>query len=572
MSILMSESTRLAGPSDSLVIEPAFAYDVDSPWAAELPEMPEDPSFLRQARELAAEFAASPMAHARLAQAALGAGLLTEAHVASMRAFAASESSDKPDASAVMGSAQVLLAIGSLADAQIGLEKLPATVPQTLLLARIAVRTNRYADALNLLDGLHSREAADTRGWLFLELRRYTDAIHALREVMRDYGPSATALSNLGYAYAATGALPKAISVTRQAQELDPFSQRIAFNLVSYYRAAGNDDRALAEVRRLQGDQSTDLRLVFLEADIRAAGGDLEGAERALRRARTAQMWIDAELLERSELEANLAFIRWRLGRLDREAARAEIVNQLRRTEFKSLEIARMLFPFFRSSDEMDELNELLSSLVERHPDEPFHQLRVYLALRRGKFEEGMALALEWARETVFDPDAAGTAVFMLADIAGNYAEALEIGLPAVRRHPSSAPLVNNVAYTLALLGRYSEALRLLDDVGDSIHLTATRALVDYLRGDSESGRAGFARARELAERRAHTDDELPKLVDYHQIVAIFRAARRGALKGVDPATVHLPFPTEWSDDPSLVLMKAIADREGIRVDVAPNT
>jgi len=571
MSLLLSESTRLAGPVESLAIEPWFVSPASSPWAAELPEIPEEPSFLLQARDLVENSPNSATAHARLAQAAVAVGLPDEARESAARAGALASEPGRLDSAATLAAAQVLLAVGALADAKGLLEAMPVdNVSRSLLLARVAITESRFGDALSLLEGVETREACNTRGWILLETRRFAEAVHTLRGLIRNYGQSAVALTNLGYAYAAMGALAKAIAVTRQAQEIDPVSPSIALNLVSYYRAIGDAKRALDEIQEQQLRRPDDLRLVFVEADIRVEGEDVNGAERALRRARTARTWAEAPLMARAELEANLTFVRWLLGRSTRVAARDELATQLRRTEFESLEIARMLTPLFRDPDEMDELEELCDALAVRHPKVAFLNLRSHLAMRRGDLQSATDIALRWAEESVFDPHAAGTAVFLLADIRGDYDRALAIGFPAVRRHPSSAPLVNNVAYTLTLAGRYNEALRLIPtDPGANVHLIATRALVDYLRGDSDAGHAGFQRAREVAEAHANTDDELPDLVTYHEVVAMYRAARLGVLKGTDPNSVHLEFPVGWQTAPALILMKAIADREGIAVTAA---
>jgi hypothetical protein len=109
----------------------------------------------------------------------------------------------------------------------------------------------------------------------------------------------------------------------------------------------------------------------------------------------------------------------------------------------------------------------------------------------------------------------------LMTDLVGAYDEAAELGLTALRRSPGQLQLANNTAYALSLAGRTDEALRVLaglDDLSESVAVTATRALAEWAGGDPAKGIEGYRKARGLAEQRG--DLALAALVDLNAVIA----------------------------------------------------
>ena len=562
MSLLLAESNQLISPSDGLALEPlGLRADV---WPLELlfPAARTDPAFVVAAREIGERAPTSPAAAARLAQAELAAGNREAALGAARRA--AKLALDSKDAAVGLASVQVLAALGAGNEAGELLLSLPEGPGRSLLAARIALRSNDFERALECLQENDSAESHATRAWIAIERREFRDAIAYLRKALKSAGPNPNLLVNLGFAYAALGLLERAVKVTREARYLDPTSRLVGLNLVTYLRSLGRDDEVESEIRTLQELYPSDMGLVFAEADFRLWQNNPQSALKVLTRARTSELWINAELESRAELEANLAFVRWQLRKLTRVEAFDEVLAQLRRTEYNSLAIAEMLAAVSREPDEADVLDEALSALTDRHPGVVFHRMVVQRHVLRLEFEEATEAAVRWADDEIFNPASAGTAVYLLADVRGDFERAVEIGREALKRNPMAKQLGNNVAYALALAGRLDEARALLPAETHDVYIAATKALVALLSGDIEGGRGGYERARKLAVDRG--DEELAALVAYHAFLYQARALKEW--HAAEGRRLVLELPQDWMGDPHLVLIARIAIREGVPLSV----
>ncbi len=345
MTFVLADRERLAAANLSFEAFPPLGFAVDVRTADMTEDVPDQslaaPSFLTAARALADRHPESSAAIARLAQAEQAVGNSADAVTAALRVL---EQEQSPlDHAAAVAAVQVLLSADERSvDARL-LNRIPGDSDiKSVIAARLAVRRGSYDDALKSLESAASFEALSIKGWILLEKQRFTDAIAVLRQGLRT-GPNVGLLVNLGYAYAATGAREKAIRATLQARALDPANRLVGMNLFSFYRAGGDIGAAIAELQRLRTETPDDVGLHIAEADLRLAVGDLDGAEKVLRRARTSQLWATAEAVERAELETNLAFLQFRQGRLDRIAALELVASQLERIGYASLDIASML-------------------------------------------------------------------------------------------------------------------------------------------------------------------------------------------------------------------------------------
>lgn len=554
MSLMLTEHNRLATPVELVsMAPPAFTHTEILTQGFERP-YDGTPEFVLDAREFAERHPSSPAALVQLAQAELAGGDDQAATLAATGALAAlGRGHDDPIVFSVV---QVLLASGSVDDAERALGRLQQNELRSVLQARVAIQRHDVDAAADLLDDLDSPEALATRGWIEIERARFDRAIALLRKALSSSGPTVPVLTNLGYAYAALGARDKAIRVTKQARALAPEDEIIGFNLVSFFVAEGDLDAARDELKHLRSQHPTRLRFDIAEADLFLYAKQPERALRVLRRARTSTLWAIAEPDELAELEANLAFVEWRLGITTASKAADAILTQLRRTEFRNLEIARLLVPLVRRRNEAERVSAALSEMLTRRQEDELLFLSSQLAFVRGEFRRASELAQRWTRSERFNASAFAMAVYLLTDVDADLDSAINLGKQGLRVAGANEQLLNNVAYSLALAGRLAEARKLLRTPHeDSVYLTATEGLVEILSGNVDHGIELYDRASALAQRDESDDPSLPMLAQLNKTMALFRA---GVLRAAE-----LKLPEGWEEDPHLAVFALSAEREG---------
>lgn len=508
------------------------------------------PAFVRSARGLVDRHPTSAAALAKLSQAELAWDHAVEA-VAAARA-ALQQSQADPDLSVVVSSAVTLIASGEGAEAEKTLSLLDLDGPARVLFATAAADRHDFDLALERLADDESVEATSLRAWVFLCRGQHAAAVRTYREVLRKAGPSPATLTNLGVAHAALGELRRAILVTRQALTMRPSQLgRVGLNLSAYYLWAGDVERALDVLRGLREQRPHDIEPAFAEAGVHLAIRDSQAALRVLRKARTS-LWAYASEVQQAELTSNIVFVEWHLGRSSREKAAEIILRELTRIDFASLRIAGMVPTFLRHFSDVDQFRRLLAKLRLRHPEAGLQKFEVHLAMLERRFEDATTLATEWASQTPLDPDAATAATFLLADVRGDYDEAVRIGQETLRRLPAELRLANNVAYALALAGRPKEARHYIVDVDTPQHL-ATYALVQIASGRVEEGRADYERAAEMATRSG--DGELADLVRLNAALAL---AQFTGERSTDPTAA---IGADAEDSPVYALAQMMAAR-----------
>ncbi len=552
MSLALTERNRLATPVElSATPPPSFATPAFVHFEFVTEEG--DPAFVVAARAFAEAHRDSPAAVVQLAQAEQAIGANDAAIAAAQRALSLiGRHHDDP---VVFAALQVLLGCGRGDLAIKVLPRIENDEVRDLLRARLAIEEGRITEAAELLDHLKSPEALATQGWIQLELKNYPRAIRLFRQALLNDGSTAPVLMNLGYAYSAVGSLAKAIKVTKQAVALAPQDESIGFNLVSFYAAADDLDAARKELSRLREVHPTRLRFDLAEADLWVRAGNPSEAYKILRRARHSSLWAYAEAIELAELKANLAFVEWRLEKAPVADAAKAVLEQLERTEFRSLDIASMLPALLGNYQDAETVEKTYHALAQVHEEDRLLFLQTHLAIIRLEFERATELAVKWAETDIFNPHAAGVAVYLLADVSDGFDKALEIGNRALRVAGSTEELVNNFAYACALGGRLAAARALLrGQSDDSVFLTATEGLVEVLAGNAQRGMALYEKAHTLAENEKG-DRDLPTMVRLNQALALHRA-------GV--AEPDLQLPDGWENHPYWVLFKQAAERAGV--------
>jgi hypothetical protein len=242
------------------------------------------------------------------------------------------------------------------------------------------------------------------------------------------------------------------------------------------------------------------------------------------------------------------------------------VIGGLVSTEYRSVNLASLLPAFMGKVEDAEQLGELTAAIAAANPHADIDFLEVHLATLRCDFDDAVSRATAWARREIFNADAAGQAIYLLADVNEDYERALEIGLPALARVPASIQLRNNVAYALALSGRYDEARAVLPaSPTDSVFFEATAALIEMLSGNVKGGFAGYQRAHDLAVEQEKED--LARLVLMHWLLAVHRYVKQHDLSVDDLPSLALP--QDWDNDPQLILVREIARRVCAPLEIA---
>lgn len=552
MSLALVERSRLATPVElSTSPPPKFAApDFDVP---DLGTYDGTPAYVLAARRFAESHQGSAAAFVQVAQAEQTIHDNDAALAAAERALSLiPRQGDDP---LVFAALQVQLACGRRDLAVKALQRIKNNEVRDLLRARLAIESGRLGDAAQLLESLDSPDALAAQGWIELEFDRYDRAVHLYRRAIASGGVSPAVLANLGYAHGALGSRAKAIKVTRQARALAPKDEAFAFNLVCFYMADGDFEAARHELAQMRDAHPTRLRFDVAEADLYMQVNEPGEAYSILRRARQSALWAYAEPCELAELEANLAFVEWRLGKTSRESAAKTAIDQLHRNDCRSLDIACLLPALLSTAEDETQVEGLYDKLSALHGRDAMLFLETHLAILQYRFRDAAELAVEWASKEIFNSHAAGVAVYLLTDAMGDFDRAYQVGTRALRTSRATEELVNNVAYSFALGGRLTEARELLSEhrTGDSVYFHATEGLIEVLSGNTERGRALYHAAYKLAQMTR--DRDLPDMVSLNETLAMHRT-------GVEHPSLELP--SGWQRSPYWVLFKEAAERAGL--------
>lgn len=478
------------------------------------------PALVLQAQALAEAHPASPVALARLAQAAQSVGLQERAWSAARAAIAAAGPAPTGSARFAVHAAALVLAAGRTDDAAeaLTLDDLPGAA---VVRASLAVDAGDDQAALAALDNDHGPLALAMRGWLMLD-RDTARAVASLRAAAKAGLRSPDVLVNLGYGLARLGASKKAIAVTREATRLSPADLAAAYNLSVYLHRDHRDREALAELDRI-----ADLRHADPDLAMRRAWAHVHLAhdgDSALKHLRGAldRLRLVMSSSQRAEMEASVHYLNFRLGRRSLTSTRQALWQRLQPSG-PSYEVVRMLASLLTEPDDVPGLERLLAEAG--HALRPGQLLvhRARLAVLEGRFDDAVALALEAVQTDTEDPDALGYAVYLVGEGAGRYARAVELydGFGGASPEPA---LANNVALSLALTGDAARAARVIAAAGGAEALPfygATAALVALAQGQVRKGLAGYAEV--VRRMRDDGDLELADLVDWRRRLAMLQ-------------------------------------------------
>lgn len=538
----------LAAPNEASLVEPFVLRAVEDLEETPEPRFRPDPAVVLQAEALAQANPKAATAHTRYAQALLNADAFDEARMAAKRGLELSAESG--DMSAAIAAVRVLLALGDHSTAEKLLDQIKLPDVASFVRAELAVAAGNFELALARLGERQDAQSLLLRGWIHVHVGDYRSAIHQLKSATRLVGPTPETLTNLGYAYAAIGARKKAISVTRQARQLAPRSRLIAFNLMSFHLANREFDKALDALRAISIELPNDLDVVAALSHVRYEMGDHDGALKELKRARDRGGQLQAEEIDRAELQGNIAFLEWKTGRRARSNAVETIRKELLRCGYRSLGLARLLAGFFTKVSETGQLETLINGLKDEYSDEELLEFEAHRLYMCGRFEEALQVADRWLDRDPFSSAAACLVTYLHSDVLQDYEGTVRIGNAALQRSPRCTQLANNVAYALAMLGRTQEAKETLI-IDESPYPLATKALISIVEGDVTGGREGYEDSAKLAE-----EQEDPILAERIRAKLALTLAQ---FRNEPPGPIELS--AEAHDEPGVLLFERIVER-----------
>jgi tetratricopeptide (TPR) repeat protein len=532
---------------------------------------------IAQAEQLAAQHPRSPTVWARLAQAHHNKDNTQKAIEAARRALSLAlnrktrQSIRRPSSTVVVDSAAcyvaatVLAATGRAAEAEEALIQLPLSGEHRVVAAALAAERGDYSTALDRLELTTGATAAALRGWLYLQVGRYDQALSELRRIVVSGHPTPAVLTNMAYAYAVLGSLRKAVRAAQQAVKLAPMSHTASFNLVGYLLTAGTAGPALAELDRLAkvlgGD---DADIVLARAGVRLSDGQEQAALQTLRQG-LQRVQLRGSARARAEVRGNIALLEGRLGLRPHSKVIEDIRTQIQRADGRSVTLVIILADLLHTTTAHPEIEALSHHLEPHQTTEELLPLKVRLAHLSANFDNEAILARRWTESEPMDPKAALTAVCIHGLNSGDYSGAAEMGLQAIRRMPHDVLLRNNTAYMLALAGRGNDAQQVLGPIAEEDPaVIATRGLVLIASGDLFGGCALYRQAAIVA---AGLTDKLQA----QRLTSLMAAFQTLALRelGIDASAIprdsilRCRLPADWEVDPDFLLLRRVADRTG---------
>lgn len=454
------------------------------------------------ARRLADRFPDSPTALSRLAQALLVEGRVEEA--VTVAETVAELAAKHPDPHALLGAAYVLLRAGRPELAEAAVEGRTDDGARVLR-ARCALARDDRDVALRHLDGASTYDAVALRGSILMELSRFPEAVHALRQAL-ELGPvTSDIMLNLAQAHDALGARKSALRAAVVATGLSPLRIDAATTLAFLRLEAGDSDGALAELERVQGLRPTSIRPPLSIATLRFSLGEHTQALREMRRlvTRSDSRYWRADSRERAQVETVTTLSRLRVGDLSAKPAISRLMRVWAESEFATETAGRSaVFSTTRRTDAA-KIRPLIERFERAVPARRSHWALYHLAVLEGRYDEALEEAREWIAGEPYNHLAVASAMQLVGEARRDPAGAVEIGRAFRRRAQKNTDIVNSLAYYLILAGELDEAAQLLaSPVPQTPIVTATRGLLTLYQGHIDEGRALYEDASRQAASR----------------------------------------------------------------------
>ena len=329
--------------------------------------------------------------------------------------------------------------------------------------------------------------------------RRFYGIIANLKTRIREYPRNPILWMDLAFYYSAIGQTRAAESAVTVALSLNKENRYLLRSSSCFFMHTGSPDTALYFLRQSNAGRY-DPWLVAAEI---AISDTLESPSRRLK---VAKNMIQSDSIPRfhlSELASALGTLELKSGA--RKRGRKLFSIALEDPTENTLAQAAFL------KNDLGELSEILNLEQWTHSFEAQTRIKFY----DRAFQAALDAAKEWFSYQPFSsrPVVAGSYIASVA--LGQFEEAIRIAKRGLLSSPGEFPLKNNLAFSLASLGRTSEAREALASIVESklkeserSTLTATRGAIAFRSGDVDEGRKLYRAAVESFRRQKATRSE----------------------------------------------------------------
>ncbi len=448
-------------------------------------------------------------------------------------------------------------------------EELIAELPDLAILQRvragIVADRGEFERALQVLGDDDSMAAASMRGYLLLRIGQAQQAIrHLKRAWFSDAsGSGADNAINLAVAFWTLRSPAKAISYARQASRAAPGRQDISFKLLNFLLSAGEIDAAKREIDRIKRMRYLEPpEFLFFQAQVALRLAQEKRARRLMREAlELAAKAGDTELA--AEIEGNIAYLSYSLGRLRSRAAQDEIVSCMCRAP-NSLALLELYASLADRVDDATYLARKVADLEAVWNDEVLYEVKTRLAFLECDYSRALTLSEAWLVNDPCDSRAVSLFLMLAGPLFDKWEESSSVAHAALRRFGERSSVVNNIAYALALAGNHRLAETALSgsDVVN-FYFKATEGLVQLAKGQIDAGLRLYREAAVLADGE-EDGGAARSLMTLHEGMAIrhFRLlddedVRSEVIAGSLPP---VSLPGDWERRPEFVLLAKIAE------------
>lgn len=527
-----------------------------------------------QARDRASRIAAASMSSITLAALAQTHAVLGEVDQALSAArdalrlslTKAESAEDRPrvaDAHSAGLAVQVMTRFGHAAEAFASLQTISLPYSLKLTAVAIAVELDRPDEAWAILEGTDGELVKSFRGFLLAARGDYREAISQLRAALRDDPNDAEAAVNLSVSFWQIGARGKAIATALRATRVAPGRRDLSLHYLELLLAAGDVSKAASEIDALkQRKVVSDSRFLVLQARVALEKDEPPRALPLLEKALTEASTEGNDGLG-VEIAANLAVLRHRMGRLDRDKAVDELAKLARQHPGDESVVVCLANTVSRSS-EAPALRRAIEALTTTTTPARRAFLAHQIAWLDADNDRAGDAAAEWFAHESANPRAAAAALVAVGIGQERWNDAAAIADAAVARFPTNSTVVNNGAYILAMAGRAEEAIRYLAPLADSEFVArATLGLAYLANGEVDRGMRLYREAGKAAEK---ADSSWHSLMTAYQALVVRQLGLRvsEAPEVISAlALAPMPLPSDWEDQPDFMRLYRVSEKHG---------
>ncbi len=466
------------------------------------------------------------------------------------------------DAPSARIATEVLLRCGHGEYAYDTLRTVPLDRSMILPFAVLASSLGRSIEAEEILAQHDGPLAASFRGYLQATAGQWQQAVHHLREAVREEPADVDALLNLSIALWNLGSVRKATRIALRATRIAPGRKDISLHYMDVLLAQGDINGVTSEITFLKSMGVVDSKVLVIQARTRVLRGEKARALTLLEEAASIANTEGDRLTEGTAL-GNLALLRYELDRWERRRAVQRLADLM--AEFPDNEAIAINFAqIARSGKDAPVLRQAMARLDANTSPIRRAYFRHQLAVLEGDTESAGFAAEEWFELEPNNPMAAAAAIISMGIGQSRWSEAVVVADHALAMFPRDRVIVNNSAYVLAMSGRAEDAIRLLEPAADDhFVLNATLGLAYLAHGDLNRGMRLYREAADMAE---SADPNARSLMTAYQALVIRQlgldeSAPAGVLSAL--ALVPVDLPEDWNDRPEFLQIYSICVRHG---------